>query len=152
MKTKLLALCVTLIGVGAPAPAFAQEAGPGEVVEVLFQAMKAGDADAMAALMHPEVRLMSTQIRDGVPTVQMFPVEAWLTSVRNSPRELDERLHGMEVRSEDAVASVWTRYDLYVDGVVNHCGIDAFHLVKTESGWRILEVVDTHRTEGCGRS
>jgi hypothetical protein len=39
-----------------------------------------------------------------------------------------------------------------VDGEFSHCGVDAFILVLTEDGWRILSIADTRTTEGCRRS
>jgi len=125
---------------------------PAAVVESLFAAMKEGDADAMQALMHEEVRLVTTGVRDGVPSARAVDVAAWLQSVRQSQRELDERIHDTEVHVDQGLASVWTRYDLYVDGAFSHCGVDAFLLVATEGGWKILSIADTRTQEGCGGS
>jgi ketosteroid isomerase-like protein len=132
------------------APLAAQEdPGPGDVVTALFAAMKAGDADAMQALMHPDVRLISTSVRDGAPVVQVMAVERWIEGVRTSTRELDERIYDTRVVSEGGLASVWTRYDLFVDGTHSHCGVDHVLLVRTAEGWRIVELSDTRSTEGC---
>ncbi|HKJ01667.1 MAG TPA: nuclear transport factor 2 family protein [Longimicrobiales bacterium] len=134
----------------AAAPLYAQaEPGPGDVVASLFQAMKAGDADAMRALMHPDVRLISTSVRDGAPAVQVIPVDNWLRSVGSSGRELDERIYDTRVQQDQGLASVWTRYDLFVDGAHSHCGVDHVLLVRTAEGWRIVELSDTRSTEGC---
>lgn len=132
------------------APLRGQEAlEPAAVVEALFAAMKAGDADAMRALMHPEVRLISTSVRDGVPAVQVVAVDRWLENVGASTRELDERIYDTQVLQEGGLASVWTRYDLFVDGLHSHCGVDHVLLVRAGDGWRIVELSDTRSTEGC---
>lgn len=141
-------LAVGLLMTGGPAHA-QQPPGPGDVVASLFVAMKAGDADAMRALMHPDVRLISTSFREGSPTVQVIDVERWLESVGSSTRELDERIYDTQVVSEAGLASVWTSYDLFVDGVHSHCGVDHVLLVRTREGWRIIEISDTRSTEGC---
>ena len=99
--------------------------------------------------MHPEARLVTTGVQDGVPVARTVPVAAWLDGVRNSEAELDERLYGVEVRVAQGLATVWTEYDLLVDGSFSHCGVDAFQLVRTEAGWRILQVTDTRMREGC---
>lgn len=146
---RMLALPV-LLGLPAQAPAQASpEAEVEAVVQELFRHMRAGDADAMAALMHDDVRLVTTSVRDGVPVAQVVPVAAWLDGVRNSEAELDERLYDVEVRVSQGLATVWTGYDLLVDGEFSHCGVDAFQLVETAQGWRILQVADTRRREGC---
>ncbi|MDH5588722.1 MAG: nuclear transport factor 2 family protein [Gemmatimonadota bacterium] len=135
----------------------AQEEGAGDeasveaVVVELFALMKAGDAESMAALMHSDARLATTGITpEGEPFARVVPIQGWLEGVAGSTRELDERIHGTEVRVEDNLATVWTWYDLYVDGVHSHCGVDAFQLVRTAEGWKILQVTDTRRREGCG--
>ena len=141
-------LFTVLLGVALPASA-QEDPGPGEVVALLFQHMKAGDAEAMRALMHPDVRLVSTGVRDGAPTVRVMAVDGWLQGVANSERELDERIHGTVVHQEGGLAKVWTRYDLFVDGVHSHCGVDDVLLVRTGEGWRIIHLADTRTTEGC---
>lgn len=146
MRKLLIAFC--LAAVPAVGAAQAPES-PTAVVEALFAAMKAGDADAMAALLHPEVRLVSTSVRDGAPTVQVVSAERWLQSVGSSTRELDERIYDVVAHEEAGLASVWMRYDLYVDGTHSHCGVDAIQLVRTADGWRIIEIADTRSTEGC---
>ena len=145
-------ILVILALLTVPAPASAQvadEAAVEEVVRELFRHMKAGDADAMAALMHDDVRLVTTAVEDGVPVARTVPVPSWLDGVRSSEAELDERLYDVEVRVSQGLATVWTGYDLLVDGAFSHCGVDAFQLVDTAEGWRILQVADTRKREGC---
>jgi hypothetical protein len=53
------------------------------------------------------------------------------------------------VHVDGGLASVWTEYAFYVGERLNHCGVDAFHLVRTAEGWRIIDLADTRRREGC---
>jgi uncharacterized protein (TIGR02246 family) len=146
MKTLSPLLCLALLAT----PAVAQEADtPAAVVDALFSAMKAGDADAMGALLHPDVRLVTTSNQDGVPVARIVAVDRWLEGVRTSTRQLDERIYDVRVEEDAGLASVWARYDLFVDGAHSHCGVDAFHLVRVDAGWRIIEIADTRSTEGC---
>jgi len=146
MKTLSTLLCLSLVA----APAVAQEADtPAAVVDALFRSMKAGDADAMGALLHPEVRLVTTSTQEGVPTARVVAADRWLEGVRTSTRQLDERIYDVRVEEDAGLASVWAKYDLYVDGAHSHCGVDAFHLVRVDAGWRIIEIADTRSTEGC---
>lgn len=131
-------------------PASAQEfPEPGEVVTLLFRHMKAKDGDAMRALMHAEARLVTTSVREGAPVASVVPVERWIQGVSTSTRELDERLHDTRVDVSGTLASVWTRYDLFVDGTLSHCGVDHVLLALTPEGWRIVHLADTRTTEGC---
>lgn len=147
--TRTLMLALALCGLGASGIRAQDAADPGQVVRSLFAAMKAGDADAMAALLHPDARLVTTEERDGVPGARTVPVDQWLEGVGSSTRELDERIHDTVVHVDRGLAVVWTRYELYVDGAFSHCGVDAFQLVRLPDGWRILDIADTRQTEGC---
>ncbi len=149
---RIVATLLSLALAAAAGPVAAQEADtPTSVVEALFRAMKAGDADAMGALLHPDVRLITTAVQDGVPVAQVMAADRWLAGVRASTRELDERIRDVRAQEDQGLASVWARYDLYVDGTHSHCGVDAFHLVRTAQGWRIIEIADTRSTEGCAQ-
>lgn len=151
IATTMLGLALaTAAALTAPSRGAAQDSDtPEAVVQALFEAMKAGDVDAMRALFHPEVRLVTTGVQDGTPVARLVPVERWLEGVGSSTRELDERLHDVRTEQDHGLASVWARYDLYVDGAHSHCGVDAFQLVRTADGWRILQIADTRSTEGC---
>lgn len=150
LPAALLSLAVVLAT--APVPILAQagpEAEVEQVVRDLFDHMRAGDVEAMSSLMHESVRLVTTGERDGVPVATVVPVSAWLEGVANADAELDERLYHLDVRVDGGLATVWTGYELLVDGRFSHCGVDAFQLVDTAHGWQILQVTDTRRTEGC---
>jgi hypothetical protein len=76
--------------------------------------------------------------------------DEFLASIAGATAKLDEQISDVEIRVEDNVATVWNRYVFYVDGRADHCGIDAFTLVRMPEGWKILLVADTQRREGCG--
>lgn len=54
-----------------------------------------------------------------------------------------------QVRIDETLATVWTQYDFHLAGKFSHCGVDAFHLLKTATGWKIVSLADTSRMEGC---
>jgi hypothetical protein len=70
---------------------------------------------------------------------------SFMESVSKASGKLDERISSPEVRVADNLATVWARYELYVNDKYNHCGIDAFQLVKTDIGWKISAIADTRR-------
>lgn len=47
---------------------------------------------------------------------------------------------------EIALAMVWNRYVFFIDERLDHCGVDAFTIVRTVEGWKVLHVADTQRT------
>ena len=89
-------------------------------------------------------------MRDGSYRVTMSPPDGWIESISSSTGgEIDERIYDPEVLVSGPLASVWTEYDLYVDGEFRHCGVDAFHLALTDEGWKIVHVADTRVPDGC---
>lgn len=148
LRISLLFCLVTPLG------AFAQSTAEAEVTAViqqLFDGMRRGDTAAISAVFHPEMRLNSTGVDpDGQPTFQTGSPAAWLGTVARVPAgQLDERLYGTTIRVDGPLATAWTPYSFYFNGQRSHCGVNAFQLVKTTDGWRILQITDTRRTSGC---
>ena len=142
----------------AAAGAAAQEATGGagddpeavlEVVERLFEGMRAGDSALVRSVFHPEARLISTGERDGEAFVRAVPADRFVEAVGEATGEWDEPIWDTEVRVEDNLATVWTKYAFYLDGEFSHCGVDAFILGRTADGWKIVSLADTRRREGC---
>ena len=119
-------------------------------IETLFNALKADDTAGMRSVMHPQGRIVQTGPRDGAPFARVNALNDFLTSIGNAKgRGLEERIYNPEIRIDDNLAVAWVYYDFRVGGQISHCGVDAYHLVRTAEGWRILEIVDTQRREAC---
>jgi hypothetical protein len=121
------------------------------VVNQLFDGMRARDTAKMRSLLHKDARLASPGVRNGVFAVTVMSPDAWLGQIAGSTGAvLDERITASEVKVDGALASVWASYSFYIGERFSHCGVDAFHLVRTPEGWRIIDLADTRRREGCG--
>jgi hypothetical protein len=121
------------------------------VVHQLFQAMRARDTVALRAVFDTAADLVTTgQDRQGAWTVRRVPVGDFVTGVGHATGDLDERIHDVEVRIDDHLASVWAPYAFYANGQFSHCGVDAFQLARGAEGWRIVALADTRRRDGCG--
>jgi hypothetical protein len=55
----------------------------------------------------------------------------------------------MKIQIDGDFAQAWCDYAFYVGHRFNHCGIDAFHLIREKDGWKIFHLADTRRKEGC---
>lgn len=146
-----------LLGVAGPTgAALPQEADPeAEVMEVvtrLFDGMRARDGEVVASVFHPEARLVSTGTHpDGRPRVQIQGVDGFAAAVGQGGVPWNEPLFDTEVRVDGNLAHVWTFYRFYAGERFSHCGYNSIRLVRTEDGWRIVDLADTRRTEGCDR-
>lgn len=62
----------------------------------------------------------------------------------------DEPIRNPKIQIDGDLASVWAEYQVRMEGRVTHCGFDAFHLARLNGRWKILNVSDTFRQQGCG--
>lgn len=148
-----LALAALAVLTAGPSPAAAQteeEAAVREVVDRLFDAMRAGDSTAARSVFHPDARLVATQEKDGEVRVRMVPADAFVAAI-GQPHEAtwDERIRDVEIRVDDRLATAWMRYAFHLGDTLSHCGVNAFQLVRTGDGWKVTQVADTRRQEGC---
>lgn len=141
---------------------FAALAGPAlgqdparEVVGVLtsfFDAMRAKDSSSMAARLDSTSRF--TLLRPapaGGSRVAVLDAAGFIRAVTNpTGPAVDERIRNPVVQVDGDLATVWTEYQVVINGALSHCGFDAFHLARLGGEWKILNVSDTFRREGCG--
>jgi len=145
-----------LLGVAltAPSSASAQSDSAAVVgaIERFFDALRAKDTTVMRASVDSAARftLLRPDPAGGVRVV-LLTGEQFLRSASNpnSP-PLDEPIRNARVQVDGDLASVWAEYQVRRDGQVSHCGYDAFHMVRRQGAWKILNVSDTFRREGCG--
>lgn len=146
-------LMVMLLFAVPPAQAQSAEREVLAVVQKLFDGMRARDTAAMRSTLHPEARMVGGTEKDGALTWKGETPDGWLAGVaRPQPEVIDERISNPRVHIDGALASVWVDYSLYLGDRFIHCGVDAFHLVRDASGWRIIDLADTRRKEGCPAS
>ncbi len=133
-------------------PSSQEEAAVMEVVNRLFDAMRARDGQMVASVFHPEARLMNAGAdAEGNPRVSIQGTEGFVMAVGAGGEAWDEPLFDPEVRVDGNLAHVWVFYHFYRGDTFSHCGYDSIQLVRTPDGWRIISLADTRRTEGCDR-
>ena len=149
--TTFLALALVAAGYSLPvASAQTAEEDVLAVVTQLFDGMRTGDAELLGSLFHSDALMTGTGMRDGSYNVTMNPPDGWIESISSyTGGEIDERFYDPKVEVSGPLASVWTEYDLYVNGEFRHCGVDAFHLALSDDGWKIVHLADTRVTDGC---
>lgn len=118
-------------------------------VQALFDAMAAHDANAAAALVIPEGRLMVSRATGTVSNSTLGEFSARLSAAKSPYLE---RMWNPKVMVRGGIAVLWTDYDFHLDGKFTHCGIDSFQLVKTAEGWKISALAYTVEPTGCAPS
>lgn len=142
----MIAISLLLV---APAAATAQstdEAAIIATIERLFEALRTADTASFRAAHHPGARIVITDTRpNGEPSAQPIPLDDFVALLAGAADKLDEQIYEPEVRIDGDIATVWTRYDFNVNGSLDHCGFDSFHLARMSSGWKITQGADTQR-------
>lgn len=118
------------------------------VVKQLFDGMRARDTTMMKSVFADEARFYGVNREGGVQVTMPAQFIRGIASAQPGV-VLDEVLHDIEVRVDGPLATVWTYYDFFAGDRFSHCGYDAFQLLKTSAGWKIVALADSRRREGC---
>lgn len=119
------------------------------VVQRLWDGMKARDAALVRSVFDSSAVLSRVVDRNGVTTVQYTPISRFIEALGRATEDWNETMYAPEVRIDGPLATVWTEYDFHLGTQFSHCGVDAFQLLKTSEGWKIVALSDTARREGC---
>lgn len=122
-----------------------------QVVDRLFDGMRAGDSTVVRASFHPQARLQTTGVQQGQPVIHTDSVGSFVRAVGTPHDEVwDERISNVEVRVDDNLATAWMDYAFYLGDKFSHCGVNAFQFFRGRDGWKITQITDTRRKE-CPR-
>lgn len=125
---------------------------PEAAVTALFDAMRAADSARVRKLVEPGAELARPVDTEHGTALRRVPVEQFIAAVGSAePGQFDERVRNLDIRRDGALATAWMEYAFHLDGELHHCGVNAFQLYRTGSGWKIFGLADTSRAEGCSQ-
>lgn len=137
-----------------PPDARAQTADERQVLATLesfLAAMRVKDTAGMKA--HVDSLTRFTLLRPGPTGTRVFLLSGAdfirLATQPDGPT-YDEPVRNPVVQVDGDLATVWAEYQVRLEGKVSHCGYDAVHLARLGGRWKILNLSDTFRREGCG--
>ena len=136
-----------LIIIGFPTYGQVQDKKPViAVIDQLFVGLRQGDSTQVHQVFAPVARLHTIEETGWHET----SLSQFLTAVGTPHEEIwDERVTTYEVRIDSPLATVWTPYTFYRGTTFSHCGVNAFQLIRIKDEWKILQITDTRREEGC---
>ena len=122
-------------------------------INQLFAGMNKGDSAMVHRAFTRKVSLATiAKDKNGKDTfAQEESLDGFLKAVGTPrPEPLSEPIWDAKISVDGNLATVWAQYALYVGKRFNHCGVDAFSLIKGEDGqWRIFHLSDTRRKDNC---
>ncbi len=154
---RLIASAIWTLGLlSLAAPSAAQSSadlspeGVRAVIDQMFDGMRAGDSTMVRAAFHAEARLQSAFVRDGRNVLQIGSVDGFVQAVGAPRLEVwDEKIWDVDIAVDGHLAQAWMNYAFFLGDTFSHCGVNAFHFHHDGSSWKITQITDTRRTEGC---
>ena len=104
--------------------------------QAVFDAMEALDAEAFRNAVVPDGFLLSV----GPGTTRRSTRDQFAANIARQTTPMIERMWDPEVRIDGPVATLWAAYDFYSAAEFSHCGTDAFQLVQTADGWKVVMI------------
>lgn len=123
-----------------------------QTIKNLFDGMRAGDSIAVRNAFTEKATLETVFYdKEGVSKRNTGgSVDKFVEAVGTPHDDIwDEKIWSYDVRIDANLASVWTDYTFYLSDKVSHCGVNAFHLFKTNNSWKISHITDTRRRKNC---
>lgn len=149
-------ILVLILTVGLCRGVYAQERDDVQSIKLLmqrfFDAMRQQDTGFLADSFYPEAKMYTIIEKDNSEiSIGKNEVPEFIQRVGESKQVLDERFANLIINVDGPIATAWVPYQFYLDDEFHHCGVNAFQLVHTSSGWKISHIMDTRRTENCGQ-
>ena len=123
-----------------------------KVILQMFDGMRAGDSSMVSgAFLKSDIEMFTAfNNKEGKPVFQSGNLQGFLKAVGTPHDEVwNEVIHSYDILIEDNLAHAWTPYSFYLGEKFSHCGVNAFHLTKTEKGWKIFHLADTRKRKDC---
>lgn len=121
-------------------------------IVVLFMAMQMGDSTMARNTFAKDVTTASVSRNKNSEAVlvQENSISDFMKAI-GSPHEgiWYEEMWDLKIEIDGDFAQAWCNYAFYIDNKFSHCGVDAFHLYRSKSGWKIFHLADTRRKTEC---
>lgn len=129
----------------------ADEQAIADVVETLFDGMRAGDSAMVRSVFHPQIRMVTSfRNQQGAQVAVENDLTGFVTAVGTPHEQVwDEKISNLVIRTDGDFGMAWMEYGFFAGDQFSHCGVDLMELVRTAEGWKIIALADTRRRAGC---
>jgi hypothetical protein len=138
-----------LLTVPAPARAQSQRDSVVATVNEFFRAMTAHDSVTLARVQVPGGVHFAARVLGDSVAVSRGTVEEFAQRIGRMKDTYVERMWEPTVLLHGPLAVVWAPYDIHRNREFVHCGIDAFTLLRSSTGWKVATVSYTAEPTGC---
>ena len=151
MKSFLLITCFLFSILSFGQDSFS-ETDAKQIVDIFFEGFHRGDTLQMKSVMAKDLMMQTAFTnKEGNSILRTEAADNLLNAIANRTEDQiwDERLLDYSVQVDGNLAHVWTPYEFWYNGEFSHCGANAFTLVKTDEGWKIIHLIDSRRKSSC---
>jgi len=118
-------------------------------VNEFFHAMTARDTAALARVQFADGILYAARVQGDSVAVHRGTLEGFAQQLVGLKETYVERMWEPTVLVHGPLAVVWASYDFHRNKTFSHCGVDAFTLLRSPTGWKIATVSYTTEATGC---
>ena len=122
------------------------------VILELFDGYRQGDSARVAATFSKKALIQTIhQDKEGKVNIsEPIPAQRFINYIGGGLTEVhDERLWDTQIFYDEFMATVWTKYALFLGKKFTHCGTEVFNLRKVDGDWKIFYLADTRQLEDC---
>ena len=87
--------------------------------------------------------------RDGTSKIENLSREEFSKFFAVKRAEISEKMYDTQTHVFGDMALVFGRYIFTVNNKLAHCGMNSFHLILTETGWKLGNSISTIEPNGC---
>ena len=117
-----------------------------KTIQNFFDAMEEKDTTAMKAVLFMDGQFYSVRRGPDDLIIGRTTHKVYLERLGDTEDNFRETMKSPMVHIHGRIAVVWTNYDFFRNNTFSHTGVDAFSLIKTESGWKIAGTIYTVET------
>ncbi|MBT5766081.1 MAG: hypothetical protein HOI58_04410 [Kordiimonadaceae bacterium] len=117
------------------------------ILDQVFNAMRAGDDEALKSLVLPDTKLDRMAPDSPVTRGDASDWIGWVGTL--NPVQADEQIFDVEINVEGPLAVAWAPFTIAINGELKSCAVNQFTLVKHTDGWKVAYLIDTHTPEKC---
>ncbi len=117
-----------------------------------FDAFHKQDTIALKSMVTDKVILQSISTNnEGKTILTEDDFNEFVKNIASIPKDktFEEKLLDFNIQVDGNMANAWTPYEFWYQGKFSHCGVNSFQLMKVDSKWKIIYLVDTRRKQGC---
>jgi hypothetical protein len=118
-----------------------------KVIDDFFMAFHAKDTTKLRAYCSEKMIMQSISESAKGNKFTEETIESFFTSLAKIPHSVgfEEKILSYNIQIDGTMANVWTPYEFYINGKIQHKGVNSFQLYNDDGFWKIIYIIDTRR-------